>query len=58
MKLTIEKKYEITIEMLNVLRRTMITEMNLLPLEDERFLQKVEMRKKINEVLNYLNENK
>lgn len=58
MKTTIERKYQTTLEMLSKLERIMLLdELNSLPFGEE-FNQKVEMRKKVTDVLNYLNENK
>ena len=58
MKTTIERKYQTTLEMLSKLERIMLLdELNSLPFGAE-FDEKVAMRKKVTEVLNYLTENK
>ena len=58
MKTTIERKYQTTLEMLSKLERIMLLdELNSLPFGDE-FTEKVAMRKKVTDVLNYLTENK
>jgi hypothetical protein len=55
---TVDRKFNTTVEMLSKLEKIMLLdEFNSLPFGEE-FYEKVAIRKKVTDVLNYLTENK